>query len=100
MLPQKVRVVLQEVAVQGRLAVDWLLELELLDDAAWLEVELLVHNVDQTLISEALGDSAVCVDIHRDWVWDTDTVGDLDQDSLTELVVDQRLGDPSGSVGA
>lgn len=100
MLPQEVRVVLQEVTVQGGLAEDWLLELELLNDTAWLQVELLVDDIDQAFVSEALGDGAVCVDVHRDWVWDADTVSDLHQDSFTELVVDQRLGDPSGSISA
>lgn len=64
MLPHQVGVVLEEVAVQRGLAEDRLLELELLDDAAWLQVELLVDDIDQAFVSEALGDGAVCVDVH------------------------------------
>lgn len=98
--PEDFGVVLHEMVVEGGLAVDWPLELELLDDSAGLEVELLLDDEGELVVVVAWSRGAVGVHVDGDRVGNADTVGHLDQAAVAQLVVHQGFGNPSGGIGA
>lgn len=59
LLPCEVGVVSAEVTVCGGLLVDGSQQVKLLDDVAWAEVEVLLHDLDEVLVSAATLDGAV-----------------------------------------
>lgn len=81
------------------LLVDWSLQIELSDDVAWSEVEVILDDADQVLISTTILDSAVGVNMDGQWVGETDGVRDLHEDSVGQFVGNERLGDVSTVVG-
>ena len=63
LLPCEVGIGSAEVSVLGGLLIDGSEKVELLDDVAWAEVEVLLHNSDEVLISAATLDGAVRFDV-------------------------------------
>jgi len=95
LLPRVGRVT--EVTVRGGLEVDWLLEVELLDDDSRSEIPVALDDLDELGIGLLSG--SVRVDEDGQWLSDTDGVRELNENSLGETGSDEGLGDPSGSVG-
>ena len=62
LLPGEVRVASTEVAESSSLLINGSLEIELLDDGAGSEAEVFLDDAHKVVISQALLDSAVCVD--------------------------------------
>jgi hypothetical protein len=91
-------VLVGEVAVLGCLAVDWLDEVELLDDDTWAHVEVVPDNLDELL--RAAVRCAVGLDEYGERLGNTNGVGELYKCAAGELGVDERLGDPAGKVGS
>ncbi len=87
-----------EVTVLGGLKVDWLGQVELLDDHSRAEVEVGANDLLE-LVGGVVGGS-VGVDENGGWLSDTDGVGELDKRTASELGVDEGLGDPAGDVGS
>ena len=87
-----------EVTVRGGLEVDWLLEVELLDDDSRSEIPVALDDLDELGIGLLSG--SVRVDEDGQWLSDTDGVRELNENSLGETGSDEGLGDPSGSVGS
>ena len=100
LLPGEVGVSPAEVAVLGRLLVDRSEEVEFLNDVARAEVEVLANDADEVLISKAILHCAVGLDVNGERVGETDGVGDLDKDSVSEASSDQGLGNVSCVVGS
>ena len=100
LLPGEVGVGSAEVAVLGGLLVDGSEKVELLDNVAGAEVEVLLHDGDEVLISETLFSGAVGLDVDGEGVGEADGVGDLDEDSVSEARGDEGLGDVSSVVGS
>lgn len=86
-----------EVAVRGGLQVLGLLEVELSHDNSGSEVPVVSDDVDQVGVRLLTG--TVSLDKDGQGLGDTDGVRQLDQASSGKTGVDQRLGDPSRSVG-
>lgn len=86
-----------EVAVLGGLEVDWLGQVELLDDHSGAEVE--VGTDDLLKLVRGLIGGSVRVDKDGERLSDTDGVGELDEGTASELGVDEGLGDPASDVG-
>jgi hypothetical protein len=86
------------VTVLGSLEVDWLGQVELLDNDTWSHVEVVADNLDKLIRGLVRG----TVGINEDgkWLSNTDGVGELDERTASELGVDQGLGDPSAEVGS
>lgn len=91
-----VEVLVGEMAVLGRLAVDGLGEVEFLDDDAGPEVEVVEDDADE--LGRGPVGGAVAFDEHGERLGDTDGVGELHEGTSGEFRVHQRLGDPSGQV--
>lgn len=85
-------------AVSRGLAVDGLLEVELLDNDSGTEVPVVADNVDELEVRLLAG--AVGVDKDGEGLGDTDGVRELDEGTLGEAGGDKRLGDPTGSVSS
>lgn len=98
--PGEIGIVSTEVTESAQLAVDGSLEAELLDDHTRSEVEVLVDDDLEVVVSVAFSDGSVGVNVDGDGVGDTDTVSDLDEGSLGETSVDQTLGNPSGGISS
>lgn len=98
--PAEIGVVSTEMAESAQLAVDGSLEAELLDDHTGSEVEVLVDDELEVVVNVAFSNGSVGVDVDGDGVSDTDTVSNLDEDSLAETSVDQTLGNPSGGISS
>jgi len=88
-----------EVRVASSVGVLGLEEIKLANDASRAEIEVLVDNVKKLAISLADG-SAVGVDVDRHGLSNTDSVRDLNEDTLAELGSDEGLGDPAGGVSS
>jgi hypothetical protein len=86
-----------EVAVLGGLEVDWLGQVELLDDHSRAEVEVGADDLLK-LVGGLVGGS-VRVDEDGEGLSDTDGVRQLDEAAAGQLGVDEGLGDPAGDVG-
>ena len=85
-----------EMSILGRLEVDGLGQVELLDDDTRSEVEVLGNNRDKFV--GALVRGSVRLDEDRERLSDTDGVRKLDQSPTAELRMDEGLGHPSGEV--
>jgi hypothetical protein len=85
------------VAVLGRLKVDGLGEIELLDDDTRAEVEVVADDLDQ-LLRSLLG-GAVRIDVDGQGLSNTDGVRELHESAAGEAGSDDRLGDPATQVG-
>jgi hypothetical protein len=84
------------VTVLGRLVVDGVRQVELLDDDTGAEVEVVQDNLDKLV--RALVRGAVRLNEERQRLGNTNGVRQLDQCAASQLGVDQRLGDPAGKV--
>ena len=86
-----------EVSVAGGGLEDGLVEAEVADDATGAEVKVLLHELHEGLLVILGG--AVSVDVDGERVGDTNGVGELDADTVAEVVGHEGLGDPAGGVG-
>ena len=86
-----------EVSVAGGGLEDGLVEAEVADDATGAEVKVLLHELHEGLLVVLGG--AVSVDVDGERVGDTNGVGELDADTVAEVVGHEGLGDPAGGVG-
>lgn len=86
-----------EVSVAGGGLEDGLVETEVADDATGAEVKVLLHELHEGLLVVLGG--AVSVDVDGERVGDTNGVGELDADTVAEVVGHEGLGDPAGGVG-
>ena len=85
-------------AVLGRLEVDGLGEIQLLDDDTGAEVEVVTDDLDELV--RVLLRGAVRVDVDGEGLGDTDGVRELDEGTAGEAGGDERLGDPAADVGS
>lgn len=86
-----------EVSVAGGSLEDGLVEAEVADDATGAEVKVLLHELHEGLLVVLGG--AVSVDVDGERVGNTNGVGELDADTVAEVVGHEGLGDPAGGVG-
>jgi len=84
------------VTVLGRLVVDGLDEVELLDNDTRSQVEVLEDDLDE-LVGGLVG-GAVGLNEDGEGLGDTDGVGELDESTAGEAGLEERLGDPAGEV--
>src|SRR5262245_19139807 len=83
-------------AVVGRLAIDRTQQIQLLDDRARTEVEVVHHELRcRTLVARAEG-----IDLHRHRLRHTDRIANLDFRLLREAGCDDLLGDVAAEVRA
>ena len=85
-------------AVLGRLEVDGLGQIQLLDDDTGAQVEVGADDLDKLI--RGLGRRAVGVDVDGEGLRDTNGVRELDEGAAGEASGDQRLGDPAADVGS
>jgi hypothetical protein len=84
------------VAVLGRLEVDGVGEVQLLDNDTGTEVEVVEDDLDK--LFRGLVRGAVCLDKEGEGLGDTNGVRQLDERTAGELGVNERLGDPARKV--
>ena len=89
-----------EVTEAGGLVVDGAAEVELLDDLEGSELEVLLDEFEEGLVSPAVLDGAVGFEMDGEGFSNTDGVGELDEDALAVSASDEGLGDPAGGVGS
>ena len=87
-----------EVTVPGRLVVDGVGQVQLLDDDTGTHVKVVLDDLDK-LVRGLVG-GAVGLDEEGEGLGDTDGVGKLDECAAGQLGVDERLGDPACKVGS
>ena len=85
-----------EVAVLGSLTVDWVGQVELLDNDTWTHVEVVANDLNK--LCRGLVRCAVGLNEDGEWLCDTNGVGELDQCTSCKLGVNQGLCDPSCKV--
>ena len=74
------------------------LEVEVDDDHARPEVEVLLHNLEDLLVGDRA--SAVCVNKHGERLRHTNGIGDLDDGAASKAVSDNALGSLPSNVGS
>jgi hypothetical protein len=87
-----------EVTVRSGLEVLRLLQVEVPDDNTGPQVPVVTDDLDQ--LDVGLLSGTVGVDVDGKGLGNSNSVGELDEDSSSETGGDQGLGDPSGSVGS
>ena len=80
--------------------VDWSLEIKLLNDISWSEVEIILDDSNEIIIGESLLDCSVRVNVDGKWVGETDGIGDLNEASMGETVGNNGLGNISSIIGS
>lgn len=80
--------------------VDWSLEIKFLYDVTWSEVEIILDDSYEIIIGESLLDCSVRVDVDREWVGETNGIGDLNEASMGETVGNNGLGNKSSIIGS
>ena len=101
-LPCEVSIIAAEMSVSRGLLHAWSAQVQVTNDATGSEVEVVLDNLGQILVSlvgsgEA---SAVRVNEDRKGMRKTNSVTELNKASVAKASVHQRLGDPSGSVSS
>ena len=76
-------------AESGGLLINGPLQIQLLDDASRSEIEIVANDADDVLLGAATFDRAVGLNVDGEWVGEADSVGDLDEGSVTEASGDQ-----------
>ena len=85
-------------AVLGRLEVDGLGQIQLLDDDTGAQVEVVADDLDKLV--RCLLRGAVGVDVDREGLSNADGVRELDEGAASEAGGDEGLGDPATDVGS
>jgi hypothetical protein len=85
-------------AVLGRLEVDWVGKVELLDDDTRSQVKVVLDYLDE-LVGRFVG-CAVCLNEDGKGLGDTDGVGELDKCTTSQFGINKRLSDPPSKVGS
>jgi len=91
------KALVRKVSILGSPAVDWVGQVQLLDDDTWPEIEVRVDDLDELVTALLTG--AVRLHEHGQGLSDTDGVGELDEGPAGELAVHKRLGDPACEIG-
>lgn len=78
------------------LKVDWLGQVEILDDDTGSQVE--IGADDGNKFVRGLIRGTVGVNKDGKWLCNADSIRELDECTTSELGIDQRFGDPSGKV--
>ena len=82
-----------------RLLVNRALQVQLLDDVARAEVEVLHHDLGDILVGETAHRGTVSINVNAQGVGEADSVGNLNESAVSQLVRDDRLGDVASVVG-
>jgi hypothetical protein len=88
------------VAVLGRLLVDGTLQVEFLDDGTRSEAEVVPHNSGDILVFEAFLVGSEGLNMDGEGIGQSNSIGNLHNNSVAELVSHQRLGDVSSVVSS
>jgi len=88
------------VTESGGLLVDRLSEVELLDDVSRSEGEVSADNIAEVVVVLTVLDGAVGINPDGEGIGESNSVGDLDADSVAEASSNQGLGDVSSVVSA
>ena len=99
-LPGEILIFSSEMSKGSGFLVDWSLEIKLLDDVTWSEVEIISNDSNKIVIGEAFLDCSVGVNVNGEWVSKSDGIGDLNEASVGESIGNNRLGDESSVVGS
>jgi hypothetical protein len=91
-------ILVREMAVLGRLEVDWVGKVELLDDDTRSQVKVVLDYLDE-LVGRFVG-CAVCLNEDGKGLGDTDGVGELDKCTTSQFGINKRLSDPPSKVGS
>jgi len=87
-------------AVSSSLLHDWTLQFQVTLDATSTKVKVLVDDFNQVFIGHTFLGSTVGVNVNRQWVWYTNSVRQLYQNTLGQASSYNRLGNPTGSVSS
>ncbi|DAZ98358.1 TPA: hypothetical protein N0F65_000677 [Lagenidium giganteum] len=97
-LPGEVFIVAAEVAVRGGLAHDWALELQVTLEDTGAQVKVLLNDLHEVIVGEAVLHGAVRVNVDAKWVWHTNSVRKLHEGTRSEALGNDRLSDPTRGV--
>jgi hypothetical protein len=84
-------------AILGRLEVDWLGKVKLLNNDTGPHVKIGPDDLDKLI--GALVRSAICVNVDRQRLGNTDGIRQLDKGTTGETGSDEGLGNPAAEVG-
>jgi len=87
-LPGEVGVVLSEMSETRCFLIDWSLEVEFLHNLSGAEAEILFDNFGQIIISSAMFDSAVRLDVNAERIRKSNSITNLNEDAVSEVSSD------------
>mmetsp|Transcript_13720 Transcript_13720/g.28343 ORF Transcript_13720/g.28343 Transcript_13720/m.28343 type:complete len:210 (-) Transcript_13720:710-1339(-) len=98
--PGKVGIVSSKVTIGSSFSQNGTTQVEVPNDAARSQVEILVDHSRQLSICHPLLDSSVRIDIYRQGIGDANGIGQLNQRTLAQFGSHQRLCDPASSISS
>ena len=100
LLPGEVGVVAPEVTKCGSLLINGALQVQLCDDVARAEVEVISYNADDVSFGAAVSSSSVSVNMDGQGVGKANSVGNLHKGSMAESGSDEGLSDVASVVSS
>jgi len=100
LFPDEIGVVSTKVTESAQLFVNRLLQVELFNDHTWFKVEVFNNNFLKVFISVSFSNSSISINVNRDRVSYTNTIGKLYECSLAEFVGNETLSNPSSSISS
>jgi len=83
-----------------RFLINWPLQLELLDNLTWAEAEVLADNFGEIRVGSAAIHGAVRVDVDAERVSKADSIGNLDENTVAQACMNERLCDIPAIIGS
>jgi len=96
--PGEVFVCSTEVAESSRFLVNWSLEVQLLDDATWSEAEIIFGDSNEIIVRHTFLNGTIRVDMDGKWISKTNSIRNLDQNSVGESIGNKGFGNESSVV--
>jgi hypothetical protein len=97
-LPGEVLIITTEVTIRSGLKVDGTSELKIAHQTSRAEIEVLLNDLEEFAIR--FGTSTIRINEYGEGMRNTDSIGDLNQHTTSELGGNERLGDPTAGIGS
>jgi len=100
--PSEIRVVAAKMSVGSSLLQDWATQVQVTDDASRSQVEVVLDNVGNFSISLARAGLSCTIGVNEDrqWLRNTNGIGQLHQHTVSQTSSNQRLGYPTSSISS
>jgi len=98
--PCEIWIVSSEVTEGSCFLENWSFQLEFLYNHSWSEVEIVLGNSNKVCVGHTFFDGTVWINMDRKWISESDSVRNLNQNSMGETIGNQRFSDISSIISS